>query len=231
MVSTKIFIITLVPSVAIALAAIIYIIVDNTTYCRYGRQKPNTAVSLVDGTVVCLPGYTFPDGNTYHNLTCDKPPNWNWGDVPECLPISEAIGWQCPVSTADSSMAGEFIIVQPSPSSKVYVEGRVIGLNSSDVKSIDVLNSTKSCFLTFESGSSTAGHGGTQINGTEFLVSETFNQPLLLNETFQLSVRAIGSRHARNLKNEHFCGVAVFFLEQNERTIGVYSANTQLDVK
>jgi len=230
MVSTKVLVITSISSVAVAFAAIIYIIVDNTTYCRYGKQKPNTAVSYVDGTVVCLSGYTFADGNKVHNLTCDNPPNWNWEDVPECLLISDAVGWQCPVSTADSSMAGEFLIVQPSPSSKVYVEGRVTGLDSSNVKSIDVLNSTISCFLTFEPGSSTAGHGGTQIDGNQFLVSEMVRQPLLLNETFQLSVRAIGSQHASGFKNGNFSGVAVFFLEQNQRTIDVYSANTQLNI-
>ena len=53
-----------------------------------GYYRSNSAVSD-DLTVVCMPGYTFPDGNNVeHKITCDKPPYWNWDSVPECFPVN-----------------------------------------------------------------------------------------------------------------------------------------------
>ena len=56
-------------------------------YCRVGYYRSNSAVSD-DGTVICMPGYTFGDGNNVsHRITCDNPPYWNWQTVPECFPV------------------------------------------------------------------------------------------------------------------------------------------------
>jgi len=53
-----------------------------------GYYRSNSAVSD-DLTVVCMPGYTFPDGNNVkHKITCDKPPYWNWDNIPECFPVN-----------------------------------------------------------------------------------------------------------------------------------------------
>lgn len=113
-------------------------------YCRTGDAKPNTAVSE-GGIVVCMPGFVFADGQTYHSITCDRPPTWNWGSVPACVPvrfsftvvhkmatfskigehfqINEVVAWKCPVQTTEAELAGEISVFQPDPRSPVFIQG------------------------------------------------------------------------------------------------------------
>lgn len=103
--------------------------------------------------------------------------------------------------------------------------GQVVGLNSQTIQTIDLLNSTESCSLTFEPGSSLAGLGGTGIEGNTFLVREQLNKPINLTESFQLSIRAIGSQRPIDSRAGNFEGTAVFFIEQYEKTVGIFSAD------
>ncbi|KAI9563229.1 hypothetical protein GHT06_010687 [Daphnia sinensis] len=226
MVTTKVLYFSLASSVAVALASIIYIIVDKTTYCRDGNPKLNTAVSYEDGMVVCLPGYVFADGNTTHYVTCDSPPYWNWNAVPECIKINEALGWKCPVQSPDSELAGEILIFQADPSDAVHVQGKLGGLKSTTIQVINVEDTNKTCHLTNELGLMESFSSGMTIDGNNLLINETLTNPLMLNETFQFFIRAIGSQHVRQQRDDQFDGVAVFALEQKEKTIGVFSTNS-----
>ena len=49
---------------------------------------------------------------------------------------------------------------------------------------------------------------------------------MMINETFQFYIRAIGSQHVEQKRIETYNGVAVFILEQNKKTIGVFSASS-----
>lgn len=68
--------------------------------------------------------------------------------------------------------------------------------------------------------------GGTFIEGNALHIDETLINPMLINETFQFFIRAIGSQHVQEQSIKSYDGVAVFFLEQNKKTIGVFSANS-----
>nr|CAH0103056.1 unnamed protein product [Daphnia galeata] len=227
MVTTKVLYFSLSASVAIALAAIIFIIVDKTTYCRDGEPKPNTAVSYEDGMVVCLPGYVFADGNSTHYITCNSPPYWNWNQVPQCIKVNEAYAWKCPVQSTEFELAGEILIYQATPLDVIHVQGNVEGLKSSTIQVVNVDDANKTCHVTDEIGTkSDTLKDGMVIDGNILRINEILTNPMMLNETFQFFIRAIGSQHVQQQRDNKFDGVAVFVLEQNQKTIGVFSANS-----
>ncbi|EFX88000.1 hypothetical protein DAPPUDRAFT_305494 [Daphnia pulex] len=230
MVTTKVLYFSLTASVAIALAAIIFIIVDKTTYCRDGTPKPNTAVSYEDRTVVCLPGYVFSDGQSTHYITCDSPPYWNWNQVPQCIKVNEAYAWKCPVQSPEFELAGEILIYQATPLDAIHVQGNVTGLKSSAIQVIDVEDTNKTCHITDELGTSDIMKDGLVIDGNILRINEIISNPMMINETFQFYIRAIGSQHVQQQRNDQFDGVAVFVLEQNQKTVGVFSANSPTSI-
>jgi hypothetical protein len=64
------------------------------------------------------------------------------------------------------------------------------------------------------------------IDGNILRINEILTNPMMINETFQFFIRAIGSQHVQQQRDNEFDGVAVFVLEQNQKTIGVFSANS-----
>lgn len=67
---------------------------------------------------------------------------------------------------------------------------------------------------------------GTIIDGNIFRINETLSNPMIISETFQFYIRAIGSQHVQQQRAEQFNGVAVFVLEQNKKTVGIFSASS-----
>ena len=242
-----------------------------------GYYRSNSAVSD-DLTVVCMPGYTFPDGNNVqHKITCDKPPYWNWDSVPVCFPvnleyiflkiwfvlivkclflltcvwqINEALGWKCPIEpSGDSNLTGQIFFTQAKPRESIRMKGfsyifcavsfpvwkkknavylgQLIGLKSDRIQTLDIENTTASCYLTQDP---VVGSPSQQ----EVLVIENFtlnvdgilnSSKLALDETFQFHFRLIGSQHVQQ-RQDNFKGVAVFVVEQKDKTIGVYSSRS-----
>lgn len=105
------------------------------------------------------------------------------------------------------------------------ITGELVGLKSSSIQAIDVEDTNKTCHITNELGL-LGMKDGTVIDGNIFRIDETLINPMIINETFQFSIRAIGSRHVQDQRVDQFDGVATFVLEQNKKTIGAFSASS-----
>lgn len=108
--------------------------------------------------------------------------------------------------------------------------GNVTGLNSSAIQVINVEDTNKTCHITDELGTSDIMKDGLVIDGNILRINEIISNPMMINETFQFYIRAIGSQHVQQQRNNQFDGVAVFVLEQNQKTVGVFSANSPTSI-
>ena len=114
------------------------------------------------------------------------------------------------------------------------------GLNSQTIQMIDMNNQTNSCYATEPSPSSSVvtSSAGIDINGTALHI-DISSQQLMMNETFQFYVRAIGSQRPMTVMTstakdynggirgrQVFDGVVVFAIQQNQRTTDVFSATS-----
>ena len=105
--------------------------------------------------------------------------------------------------------------------------GNVEGLKSSTIQVVNVDDANKTCHVTDEIGKkSDTLKDGMVIDGNILRINEILTNPMMINETFQFFIRAIGSQHVQQQRDNEFDGVAVFVLEQNQKTIGVFSANS-----
>lgn len=83
----------------------------------------------------------------------------------------------------------------------------------------------ETCYITNEMGS-TNSKEGMHIEGNQLIIDEVLSKPLSINETFQFFIRAIGSQHVQLERANEYDGTAIFFLEQNQETIGIFSASS-----
>lgn len=154
------------------------------------------------------------------------------------------------MQSPDFELSGEILIFQADPSDAVHVQGlfcccclfstgryviiigiitfvgKLEGLKSSTIQVINVEDTNKTCHITNELGLTGSFNTGMNIDGNDLLINETLTNPMMLNETFQFFIRAIGSQHVHQQREDQFDGVAVFALEQNEKTVGVFSTNS-----
>lgn len=100
------------------------------------------------------------------------------------------------------------------------------GLKSSTIRVVNIEDANKTCHITDELGTSDTLNNGMVIDGNILRINEILTNPMMINETFQFFIRAIGSQHVQQQRDDQFDGVAVFVLEQNQKTIGVFSANS-----
>jgi len=108
----------------------------------------------------------------------------------------------------------------------VYL-GELIGLKSDRIQTLDIENTTASCYLT---KNPVVGSPSQQevlvIENLTLKVDGILNSSkLALDETFQFKFRLIGSQHVQQ-RQDNFNGVAVFVVEQKDKTIGVYSSRS-----
>ena len=108
--------------------------------------------------------------------------------------------------------------------------GNVEGLKSSTIQVINVEDTNKTCHITDELGTSDSLKDGMVIDGNILRINEILSNPMMINETFQFFIRAIGSQHVQQQRNDQFDGVAVFVLEQNQKTVGVFSTNSPASI-
>ena len=91
----------------------------------------------------------------------------------------------------------------------MYLTGYVSGLRNSAVEAIDVDGPT-SCHVSDDIATDSSDVG-LNIEGDVLRVNVQLRKSFIMNETFQFSIRSIGS-----------IGVAVFILEQHQQTVGVF---------
>ena len=105
--------------------------------------------------------------------------------------------------------------------------GHVDGLNSSTIRLINVDNHTNLCYITeppVSSVMSTDIHSTSlDITGSMVNIDLMLEQPLKINETFSFYARAIGFQRELRAKSSKFDGIFLFIVEQEERTVGVFS--------
>ena len=109
-----------------------------------------------------------------------------------------------------------------------YIElitGQIVGLKTSVIQVVNVNDANETCHITNELGSSEP-ENGMIIDGNVLRIDQDLTNTMLINETFQFFVRAIGSQHVQQQKANQYDGVAVFALKQNQKTIGVFSATS-----
>lgn len=94
------------------------------------------------------------------------------------------------------------------------------------IQVVNVEDANQTCHITNDLGVVGSFDTGMIIDGNDLLINETLTNPMMLNETFQFFIRAIGSQHVQQQREDQFDGVAVFVLEQKEKTIGVFSTNS-----
>ncbi len=107
----------------------------------------------------------------------------------------------------------------------LLIIGEIMGLKSSIIQVFDVTNTNRTCQITNEIGSLDS-QNGMVIDGNVLRINEELTNPMMINESFQFFVRAIGSQHVQQERVDQFDGVAIFAVEQNEKTIGVFSVNS-----
>lgn len=98
-------------------------------------------------------------------------------------------------------------------------------MKSDRIQTLDVENTTASCYLTKEPVlGSPSQQDVLVIENFTMLVEGILNSSrLALDETFQFYFRVIGSQHVKK-RQDNFNGVVVFVIEQNDKTVGVYSS-------
>ena len=103
--------------------------------------------------------------------------------------------------------------------------GQLNGLTSSQIQTIDVLNSTTACYPTKDPLETATQQDVLVVENFTLRVDGMLlnaERTLVLNEPFAFSFRVIGSQRLQQ-RESSFNGVAVFVVEQNDITSGVYS--------